>query len=150
MLLSTGVPFSGMRVGMYSKRKATRVVFDILGETINDPLTGEFAAGVITCRDVTSLAQEITHIKELDEERFKLICDTMPQMVWTTTPDGLHDFFNSRWCKQLSQLCIPFPIRSAGRYGLAGSGSCQAGPRTLNNSRMILVPVFLFTNTHTF
>jgi PAS domain-containing protein len=92
---------------MNNNRKGTKVVFDILGEIINDPVTGELVAGVITCRDVTSMAQEITHIKESEEERFKLICDTMPQMVWTTTPEGLHDFFNSRWCKQLSQLFVP-------------------------------------------
>ncbi|KAH8682337.1 hypothetical protein BX600DRAFT_40919 [Xylariales sp. PMI_506] len=97
VLLRTGVPFSGMRVGMYNKAKSKRLVFDMLGELIKDPETGEMVAGVITCRDVTSMAEEITHIKEYEEQRFKLICDTMPQMLWTTTPDGMHDFFNSRW-----------------------------------------------------
>ncbi|KAI0020075.1 hypothetical protein F4780DRAFT_387090 [Xylariomycetidae sp. FL0641] len=97
VLLKEQKPFSGWRVGMYNKRTESRIVFDVLGEVITDDETGEFVAGVITCRDVTHLTEEITQIKEADEERFKLICDTMPQMVWTATPDGLHDFFNSRW-----------------------------------------------------
>lgn len=97
VLLSTGEPFTGMRVGMVNKQQNKRVIFDVLGEIIKDPATGEMLAGVITCQDVTHMANEITTIKEQDEERFKVICDTMPQMVWTTTPEGMHDFFNSRW-----------------------------------------------------
>ncbi len=28
---------------------------------------------------------------------FRLLADTMPQMVWSTLPDGFHDYFNRRW-----------------------------------------------------
>lgn len=69
ILLKTGQPFTGMRIGMYNKRKKP-VIFDVLGEVIKDEL-GEMAAAVVTCRDVTDMAQEITIIKELDEQRFK-------------------------------------------------------------------------------
>ncbi|MGQ2907956.1 MAG: sensor histidine kinase [Aliihoeflea sp.] len=31
------------------------------------------------------------------EAKFRAIADTMPQMVWSTTPDGLHDYYNARW-----------------------------------------------------
>lgn len=31
------------------------------------------------------------------EQRFKVLADTMPQMVWATPPDGLPDYFNARW-----------------------------------------------------
>lgn len=96
VLLQTQTPFSSMRVGMIDK-EGTKIVFDVLGEAITDDATGEFLAGVVTFRDVTDMAQEITDIKEREEERFKLICDTMPQLVWTATPDGMHDFFNTRW-----------------------------------------------------
>ncbi|KAK8058777.1 ethylene receptor [Apiospora phragmitis] len=97
VLLRTGKPFSSMRVGMRHPRKEKKIVFDVLGEIIKDTTTGEMLAAVITCRDVTSMAQEITDIKQLDEERFALICNTMPQMVWSTNAEGMHDFFNSRW-----------------------------------------------------
>lgn len=32
-----------------------------------------------------------------DDQRFQIICDSVPQMIWTTTPDGLHDWFSWRW-----------------------------------------------------
>lgn len=96
ILLRTESPFPGIRVGVYNDQ-GEKMVLDVLGEAIRDETTGEFLAGVVTGRDVTFLTREITEIKERDEERFRLICDTMPQFVWTATPDGLHDFFNTRW-----------------------------------------------------
>ncbi|KAJ4271355.1 hypothetical protein NW762_000057 [Fusarium torreyae] len=95
-LLKTEQPFTGLRIGMYDENGSRRV-FDVLGEAIRDDSTGEFLAGVVTGRDVTVMTEEITQIKERDEERFKLICDTMPQLVWTATPDGLVDFWNTRF-----------------------------------------------------
>lgn len=51
----------------------------------------------MTCRDITALTQQIAEIKEADEQRFQTICDSMPQLIWTATPDGLHDWFSQRW-----------------------------------------------------
>jgi PAS domain S-box-containing protein len=31
------------------------------------------------------------------ENRFRVLADTMPQMVWSTLPDGFHDYYNARW-----------------------------------------------------
>ena len=31
------------------------------------------------------------------EARFRNIANAMPQMVWSTRPDGYHDYFNQRW-----------------------------------------------------
>ena len=28
---------------------------------------------------------------------FRVVTDTMPQMVWSTLPDGYHDYYNARW-----------------------------------------------------
>jgi PAS domain S-box-containing protein len=33
------------------------------------------------------------------EAKFRAIADTMPQMVWSTLPDGFHDYYNARWYK---------------------------------------------------
>ncbi len=84
------------RVGMYDQ-EGIRHVFDVIGEPVRDEKTGELFAGVAMFQDVTRDTQMITQIREQDEERFKLICDTMPQLVWTTRPDGHFDFFNGRW-----------------------------------------------------
>ncbi|KAH8899319.1 hypothetical protein GQ53DRAFT_790787 [Thozetella sp. PMI_491] len=96
VLIHTESPFVGRRCGMQDQ-DGQRKVFDVLGEAIRDEVTGEFLAGVITCQDVTKMTEEIFQMRAHDEERFKLICDTMPQLVWTATPDGMHDFFNDRW-----------------------------------------------------
>lgn len=96
ILLKTATPFATHRVGVFDSQRK-RIVYDLLGEAITDEKTGEFLAGVITFRDVTVMTEEISLIKERDEERFKTICDTMPQLVWTATADGLPDFFNTRW-----------------------------------------------------
>lgn len=96
VLLQTETPFTGRRIGMRD-HNGNRVVYDVEGEALRDDRTGEFLAGVITCRDVTKVTDEISRIQAADEERFRLICDSMPQLVWTTTPEGYHDFFNSRW-----------------------------------------------------
>ena len=31
------------------------------------------------------------------EARFRVLADSMPQMVWSTRPDGFHDYYNARW-----------------------------------------------------
>jgi PAS domain S-box-containing protein len=46
---------------------------------------------------VTEYTQKLATQVEENEQQFQLICDTMPQMLWTTTPDGYHDYFSQRW-----------------------------------------------------
>jgi PAS domain S-box-containing protein len=31
------------------------------------------------------------------EAQFRLLADSMPQMVWVTRPDGFHEYYNRRW-----------------------------------------------------
>ena len=31
------------------------------------------------------------------ERQFRILADSMPQMVWATQPDGFHDYYNRRW-----------------------------------------------------
>jgi PAS domain S-box-containing protein len=33
------------------------------------------------------------------EAKFRTIADAMPQMVWSTLPDGYHDYYNEQWYK---------------------------------------------------
>ena len=97
VLIKTQKPYSGMKIGMYDPETGAKIILDCLGEGLYDKDTGEFLAGVLTCRDITSLTQTIHDIKEQDQQRFQLVCDTMPQLLWTTTPDGMHDWFSQRW-----------------------------------------------------
>lgn len=34
---------------------------------------------------------------EASEAKFAVLTDTMPQMVWSTRPDGHHDYYNAQW-----------------------------------------------------
>lgn len=34
---------------------------------------------------------------EASEAKFGVLTDAMPQMVWSTLPDGYHDYYNARW-----------------------------------------------------
>lgn len=44
-------------------------------------------------------AQALSNVRALaqSEERFRVLADAMPQMVWSTLPDGYHDYYNARW-----------------------------------------------------
>jgi len=46
--------------------------------------------------DVTEQRQISVALTE-SELRFRTLADTMPQMVWSTLPDGYHDYYNARW-----------------------------------------------------
>ena len=42
--------------------------------------------------------REASLLAQADSEaRFRVLADSMPQMVWSASPDGLHDYFNARW-----------------------------------------------------
>jgi PAS domain S-box-containing protein len=46
-----------------------------------------------------TLAQVAAREAEIaaSERRFRVMTAAMPQMVWTTQPDGFHDYYNDRW-----------------------------------------------------
>lgn len=35
--------------------------------------------------------------REASAREFRALTDAMPQMVWSTLPDGFHDYYNARW-----------------------------------------------------
>ena len=42
------------------------------------------------------LARTVAALEE-SEAKFRVLADSMPQMVWSTRPDGFHDYYNARW-----------------------------------------------------
>ena len=52
-------------------------------------------------RDIAEQPPEIKLLNTLamqhSEAKFRTFADAMPQMVWSTLPDGAHDYFNQRW-----------------------------------------------------
>jgi PAS domain S-box-containing protein len=49
-----------------------------------------------TMKDVTDVHEARERLRE-SEERFRLMAEAMPQIVWTAKPDGTVDFYNERW-----------------------------------------------------
>ena len=88
-LCRTQKPFKSWKIGLIDGQKR-RLTYEINGKGAYDDKTGEFLAGVITMRDVTEYANIIKSQADQNEQQFELICDTMPQMLWTTTPSGFH------------------------------------------------------------
>lgn len=46
--------------------------------------------------DITARKNVEAALRE-SEERFRGITNSVDQMIWSTRPDGLHDFYNQRW-----------------------------------------------------
>ncbi|HYF89503.1 PAS domain S-box protein [Azospirillum sp.] len=52
---------------------------------------------------VAGIAQDITEIKMAEvalresEAKFQTIANSVDQMIWSTRPDGFHDYYNRRW-----------------------------------------------------
>ncbi len=57
---------------------------------------GEILGCVLVFRDVTERREQENRLRE-SRQQFEQIADTMPQMVWTTRPDGYCEYFNRRW-----------------------------------------------------
>jgi PAS domain S-box-containing protein len=88
--------FEGYRVGMYSVKDGSQMLFDTSGETLRDQ-KGEFIGGLVLFHDVTDYARTITRQQQQNERQFEHICNMIPQMIWRTTPEGLHDYYSDRW-----------------------------------------------------
>lgn len=95
-LCRTQKPFSRWKVGIVDA-EGNHLNFDVSGEGIHDEKTGEFLAGIVILQDVTEYTDIIKTQSRENAEQFELICDTMPQMLWTTNPKGHHDWFSRRW-----------------------------------------------------
>lgn len=87
----------GRRIGMRNPNTGNRIVFDVTGEPVLHDETGEFLGGIVIFKDVTEYARKIAAQLEENERQFESIANFMPVMVWTTKPDGAHDWFSQRW-----------------------------------------------------
>lgn len=86
-----------VRLGMRQPGTGRGIVFEVTGEPVVHPETGEFMGGIVVFKDVTEYTKAIAARVEENEKQFEYIANFMPVMVWTTTPDGLHDWFSQRW-----------------------------------------------------
>ncbi|KAF8597841.1 hypothetical protein BDV93DRAFT_499265 [Ceratobasidium sp. AG-I] len=77
--------------------EGTRLILQISARPVRDP-RGELVGGVMTIRDVTNVERERVESVRIDSDmQFEQICDCLPQLVWTTRPDGYHTYYNKGW-----------------------------------------------------
>jgi len=57
---------------------------------------GKVMGGVVAQMDITSQIRAEAALS-VSEAKFRTIANAMPQMVWSTLPDGFHDYFNQQW-----------------------------------------------------
>ncbi|WBV42785.1 PAS domain S-box protein [Pseudoroseomonas cervicalis] len=66
-------------------------------------LAGQAAVALDNARLYQAAQRELTVRRQAQEalraseERFRVIADSVDQMIWSTRPDGHHDYFNQRW-----------------------------------------------------
>ena len=71
-----------------------QVYFDRAGEAVRLP---GIAVDITERKQIeTDLAETARALSE-SETQFRVLADAMPQMVWSTQPDGFHDYYNARW-----------------------------------------------------
>lgn len=96
-LCRTQKGFSNWEIGIVESKTGKPSNYNVMGEGIFDDKSGEFLGGLILMKDVTEYTERLAKQSEENEQQFQLICDTMPQMLWTTRSDGFHDWFSKRW-----------------------------------------------------
>ncbi len=88
--------FDGYRVGMYSVKDGSRMLYDTSGEPITDD-KGEFLGGLVMFKDITDFAATISQQQKENESMFENICNSAPILIWRNTPDGAVDYLSERW-----------------------------------------------------
>ena len=89
-------PFTRLKVGVMDAKGNQRIC-ECSGDGVYDEKTGEFLAGIVVMKDVTEYTDIIRSQSEENEQQMQLICESMPQMIWTTNAEGFHDWFSKRW-----------------------------------------------------
>ena len=94
----TGNPFvgHGLPVALRDAGGGMRTInADFIYQPIMDA-TGKVEAIFVQGADATDRETALEAMRE-GEARFRTIANLVPQMIWSTLPDGYHDYYNQRW-----------------------------------------------------
>lgn len=93
-VMQTGEPmvFTEQAVQFFRNGQFETVYLNFHFEALPKPDAGVF----VLIAEVTESVLARQKIEESNRQ-FQQLADSMPQMVWSTLPDGYHDFYNQRW-----------------------------------------------------
>ncbi|EKG09492.1 PAS domain-containing protein [Macrophomina phaseolina MS6] len=93
----TRKPVTQKRLGILIPDTGEKKVYELTGEPIIDDRTQEFLGAIVILKDITVYTKRIAEQIEENERQFEYITNLIPIIVWTTTPNGDHDWFSQRW-----------------------------------------------------
>jgi PAS domain S-box-containing protein len=95
----SGEPYIGRGITLRLKRHGRDTEDEVFIDFVFQPMRGTDGAvnGIlIQGHDVTEHKLTQDRLRE-SEAKFRTIADAMPQMVWSTLPNGYHDYYNQQW-----------------------------------------------------
>jgi hypothetical protein len=98
-------PFTDYRCGFMHAITGDRVVMNVSGECLYDDDTGEFMGGICWCKDLQEYSDFLREQQQRTLESHETICNLMPHLVWTTTTEGVCDWFSQRVRQE-----VPFQV----------------------------------------
>ncbi|KAI1614406.1 hpt sensor hybrid histidine kinase [Exophiala viscosa] len=96
-LCRTQEAFTSWQIGLINEKSGKKSTFDVSGHPVFDEKSGEFLAGMIAFKDVTSYTDKIASQAADKEDWFRIVCDKMPAICWTTRADGYNEYFSKQW-----------------------------------------------------
>ena len=96
---ATGEPFVGRAVPVALRRATDGAAEERFIDFVYQPLTdadGARSGVFVQATDVTNAARAEAALHE-SEAKYEAIVNSIDQMIWSTRPDGFHDYYNDRW-----------------------------------------------------
>lgn len=70
---------------------------DAVITAVGRDITMDKEAAEVLSRTEDALRQAQERELEASEAKYQVLTNAMPQMVWSTLPDGFHDYYNAQW-----------------------------------------------------
>ena len=96
----TGEPFQGYEIpaDLYSKDGSKRTVyFNFSYQPYREP-DGLLSGVLVLATDATEQVRAREEFRQ-SQKKWRDLADSMPTIVWTSSPDGMVNFFNDQWYK---------------------------------------------------
>jgi PAS domain S-box-containing protein len=97
-VFETGEPFVGRAVSLTLERRpgtAEERLVDFIYQPFDD-FAGNRTGIFVQATDVTDIVRAEDALRA-SEGKYQAIVDSIDQMIWSTRPDGYHDYYNERW-----------------------------------------------------